>query len=53
MSTLGLDLPTFIKYKVEHDEWYNLISVRSLALQPLSAENFTEFLQADNSKTIQ
>ena len=31
----------------------NLYRVRSLALQPLSAENSTEFSQADNSKTIQ
>ena len=30
-----------------------LYRVRSLALQPLSAGNSTEFSQADNSKTIQ
>ena len=30
-----------------------LYRVRSLALQPLSAGNSAEFLQADNSKTIQ
>ena len=29
-----------------------LYRVRSLALQPLSAGNFTEFSQANNSKTI-
>ena len=29
-----------------------LYRVRSLALQPLSAGNSTEFLQADNSKTV-
>ena len=30
-----------------------LYRVRLLALQPLSAANFAEFSQADNSKTIQ
>ena len=30
-----------------------LYRVRSLTLQPFSAGNFTEFSQADNSKTIQ
>ena len=30
-----------------------LYGVRSLALQPLSAGNSTEFSKADNSKTIQ
>ena len=30
-----------------------LCRVRSLALQPLSAGNSTEFSQADNSRTIQ
>ena len=41
---------TSIKYKVERYKRY-LYRVRSFGLQPLSAGNSTEFLEADNSKT--
>ena len=45
---------TSIKYKVEHDKQYLILhQVCSLALQPLSAGNSTEFSKANNSKTTQ
>ena len=43
-----------LNIKVERDEWYlPYYRVRSLALQPLSAGNSTEFSQGNNIRTVQ